>query len=76
MAPAERDTPENVSTKGILTRFAHLLSAQGIDGIIQLLFFLYLAWIDTEVYGEVMYAMQSAPHSRLPSKKQLRPLVS
>ncbi len=46
-----------VSARGILRRFAHLLSAEGVDGVMGVLFFLYLAWLDTTLYGEVMYAL-------------------
>jgi len=42
--------------KNILLRFTHLLSAQGVDGIFGTLFFLYLAWLDKNFYGEVMLA--------------------
>lgn len=43
--------------KSILLRFAHLLSAQGVEGIASTLFFLYLAWLDKDFYGEVMLAL-------------------
>ena len=45
------------SEKGIIGRFAHLLSAQGVEGLGSALFFLYLAWLDSTLYGEVMYAI-------------------
>jgi len=57
------DSPKHSDSKpeaGIITRFAHLLSAQTVDGIGSGLFFLYLAWLDTTLYGEVMYAMAAA----------------
>ncbi len=34
-----------------------LLSAQGVDGIMGGLFFLYLAWINSTDYGQIMYAL-------------------
>jgi len=42
--------------KNIILRFAHLLTAQGVDGILGALFFLYLAWWDKDFFGEVMLA--------------------
>ena len=45
------------SAKRILQRFAHLLSAQGVEGIGSTVFFLYLAWVNSTLYGEVMYAL-------------------
>ncbi|MGO9570659.1 MAG: polysaccharide biosynthesis C-terminal domain-containing protein [Desulfomonilaceae bacterium] len=45
------------SARGIISRFMHLLSAQGVDGATSVGFFLYLAWVDTTLYGEVMYAL-------------------
>lgn len=42
--------------KSIILRFTHLLSAQGVDGVFSTLFFLYLAWLDKDFYGEVMLA--------------------
>ncbi|MDQ7782542.1 MAG: oligosaccharide flippase family protein [Desulfomonilaceae bacterium] len=44
-------------TKNILTRFAHLLSAQAVDGILTTGWFLYMAWSDPHVYGTIMYAL-------------------
>jgi O-antigen/teichoic acid export membrane protein len=41
----------------IITRFAHLLSAQGVEGICTTGFFLYLAWLDATVYGQIMYGI-------------------
>ena len=43
--------------KGIVRRFLHLLSAQGAEAVSSTIFFLYLAWLDSSVYGEVMYAI-------------------
>ncbi|MBI5250117.1 MAG: hypothetical protein HY912_11545 [Desulfomonile tiedjei] len=57
MKPESAATVSPLSEKEILSRFAHLLSAQGVEGIGSTIFFLYLAWLDVSVYGEVMYAM-------------------
>jgi O-antigen/teichoic acid export membrane protein len=43
--------------KAIVSRFAFLLSAQGVEGAGTTLFGLYLAWLDATLYGEVMFAM-------------------
>jgi O-antigen/teichoic acid export membrane protein len=43
--------------KRLIFRFAHLLSALGVEGILSTLFFIYLAWLDAAAYGEIMYAM-------------------
>ena len=48
-------TPKPASS--ILKRFAHLLSAQGAEGLLSALFFLYLAWLDAATYGQVMIAL-------------------
>jgi len=45
------------SERTILGRFAHLVSAQGVDGVASIVFFLYLAWLDKSIFGSVMYAM-------------------
>ncbi len=50
----EKETP---SEKGIRKRFMSLLSAQGVDGVCSTIFFLYLAWLDSSVYGAVMYSL-------------------
>ena len=42
---------------GILGSFGRLLSAQGVEALLSTLFFLYLAWQDSEAYGAVMYAL-------------------
>lgn len=42
---------------GILTRFGYLLSAQGIEAGLSAAFFLYLAWLNSVLYGEIMYAL-------------------
>jgi O-antigen/teichoic acid export membrane protein len=54
--PSIRDAAP-ISARRILGRFAHLLSAEGVEGALSTLFFLYLAWLDTTFYGEVMYAL-------------------
>jgi O-antigen/teichoic acid export membrane protein len=53
---SETGTPP-VTTRRILGRFGHLLSAQGVEGITSAGFFLYLAWLNSAAYGQVMYAM-------------------
>jgi len=45
------------SERGIFTRFAHLLSAQVVEAVATTLFFLYMARVDSTLYGGVMYAM-------------------
>ncbi|MCP4664784.1 MAG: oligosaccharide flippase family protein [Deltaproteobacteria bacterium] len=50
-------THETPSAKRILSRFGHLLSAQGLEGVFSAPFFIYLAWLDSTLYGEVMYAL-------------------
>jgi len=49
--------PPQTKEKGILNRFAHLVSAQGIEGLANVAFFLYLAWLDSSLYGEIMFAL-------------------
>lgn len=49
----------HVGAKGILVRFTHLFSAQVVDGAASALFFLYLAWLDSTLYGEIMYALSA-----------------
>lgn len=57
MASEDDKTVHPPPEKGILGRFAHLLSAQTVEGVASTLFFLYLAWLDATLYGEVMYAL-------------------
>ncbi len=57
MTLSDRKTFQSISAKKVLSRFAHLLSAQGMEGIFSTLFFLYLAWVNAQVYGQVMYAL-------------------
>ena len=45
------------SARGIISRFMHLLSAQGVEGVTSWGFFLYLARVDKTLYGEVMLAL-------------------
>jgi len=45
------------SGTAILKRFLHLLSAQGAEGLLSAVFLIYLARMDTVVFGEIMYAM-------------------
>lgn len=49
--------PQRLSQSGILSRFVSLLSAQGVDGAVGGLFFLYLAWVNSSDYGQIMYAL-------------------
>lgn len=60
MARDEHSISDKISATGVLGRFAHLLSAQGVEGIVQTIFFLYLAWVNAELYGELMYAISVA----------------
>jgi len=48
---------EAPSEQGIRKRFMSLLSAQGVDGVFSTIFFLYLAWLDSSIYGAVMYSL-------------------
>jgi len=57
MAPDSRPISTTSTEKTILSRFLHLLSAQGAEGAFSALFFLYLSWLDAALYGEVMYAL-------------------
>lgn len=52
-----KQTPERLSQSGIISRFVSLLSAQGVDGAVGGLFFLYLAWVNASDYGQIMYAL-------------------
>jgi O-antigen/teichoic acid export membrane protein len=57
MAPDNRPISASSTEKTILSRFLHLLSAQGAEGAFSALFFLYLSWVNATLYGEVMYAL-------------------
>ena len=62
---------------GLLGRFWHLLSAQGVDAVLHTGFFLYLAWLDASAYGEVMYGMAAgAMVSQIVQYGLYYPLVS
>lgn len=53
--------PARKSESGIISRFVHLLTAQGVDGIASAVLFLYvLPRVDSTVYGQVMYAIAAA----------------
>lgn len=55
------DTGSRPSTaKRIIARFMALLTAQGVEGVVSTAFFLYLAWLNKTVYGEVMLALAGA----------------
>jgi O-antigen/teichoic acid export membrane protein len=41
----------------IATRFSHLLSAQLVETVLSGVFFLYVAWLDSNLYGEIMYSV-------------------
>lgn len=56
----EERSPKQTVAKRILTRFAHLLSAQIVDAACQTLFYIYLARVNSEMYGQVMYAIAAA----------------
>ncbi len=43
--------------KGILSRFAHLGSAQIVEGLANTVFILYLARLSSHIYGEIWYAL-------------------
>jgi O-antigen/teichoic acid export membrane protein len=57
MPPENRPISASSTEKTILSRFLHLLSAQGAEGAFSALFFLYLSWVNATLYGEVMYAL-------------------
>ncbi len=44
----------------ILRRFGYLLSAQGAEAGLSTAFFLYLAWLNSTFYGEVMYVLAAS----------------
>ena len=41
----------------IATRFSHLLSAQLVETVLSGVFFVYVAWLDSNLYGEIMYSV-------------------
>ncbi len=45
------------SEKGLISRFLFVLYGQGVEAIGGMAFFLYLARLDSTIYGEVMYAL-------------------
>lgn len=54
----ESDTVQQTSTASrIIGRFAHLLSAQGVEAVLSTILILFLAWLDKEFYGQVNYAI-------------------
>jgi O-antigen/teichoic acid export membrane protein len=59
MAKAISKIP-SVSASSILSRFAKVFSAQSAEGLLQTAFFLYLAWLDQFVFGEVQYAFAAS----------------
>jgi O-antigen/teichoic acid export membrane protein len=48
------------SEKSLVKRFLHLASAQAVEGILGGLLLLYLSWLDSVVFGQVMYALFAA----------------
>jgi len=50
----------NLLERGILNRFIHLVSARGVETLASVAFFLYLAWLNSFIYGEIMYALAAA----------------
>lgn len=57
MQKTNTEKSDRLSQTGIISRFLSLLSAQGVDGAVGGLFFLYLAWINSSDYGQIMYAL-------------------
>ncbi len=45
------------SAREIARRFMHLMSAQTVEGVTSWGFFVYLTWVNSTLYGEVMYAL-------------------
>ena len=41
----------------IATRFSHLLSAHLVETVLSGVFFLYVAWLDPNLYGQIMYSV-------------------
>ncbi len=59
MTKVVSDAP-TVTSSSIISRFAKLFTAQTIEGGLQSLFFIYLAWMDEFMFGEVQYAFAAA----------------
>ncbi len=57
MTSDESGKPQESLAKSVISRFAHLLSAQGVEGSLGIVFFLYLAWLDSSFYGEINVAI-------------------
>ena len=54
----ESDTTQETSTSSrIIGRFAHLLSAQGVEAVLSTFFIFFLAWMDKEFFGQINYAI-------------------
>jgi O-antigen/teichoic acid export membrane protein len=60
MSSPDQPTTQETTARKILKRFAHLLSAQGIDGVMSAFLVFYLAWTNRAIYGELMYALAVA----------------
>lgn len=55
--PVESTLPSSKPPGGPLSRFSRLLSAQVVEALLSTIFFLYLAWQNAAVYGEIMVAL-------------------
>ncbi len=56
-ATAHHSQTDGPTWRRVLRRFGHLVSAQGVEGITNAVFFLTLAWLNVDTFGMVMYAM-------------------
>jgi O-antigen/teichoic acid export membrane protein len=57
MNPHSETPPQPSAARRIISRFAHLLSAQVVEGLFSTAFILVLARSDDLAFGEVMYAL-------------------
>ena len=48
-----------VKESGRISRFLHLLSAFGVEAALGPIFYLWLAWHDASLYGDIMYAIMA-----------------
>ncbi len=55
--PGSNQPSASTGNDSILSRLAYLLSAQAVEGVLSSVFFLYLAWLNSSNYGQVMFAM-------------------
>ncbi len=56
----EETSEPSLQKSGILTRFGYLLSAQGVEAALSAAFFLYLARVNSEFFGQISYALAGA----------------